>query len=234
MTEHPADQVNMSANNHATNTNWAVIFDMDGTLVATTEADFLAWQQLFALYGKHLSYDDYYPLLGRKSADVVQIGLGLRGKAAEEAMAKKMSLFAGIVEEKGVETLPAVRTLLKQLQAAGVPMALATSSRKKKMELVMQTAALDQYFTVFVTGEEVDRGKPDPQIFQVAAARLQMPAARCVVVEDTVSGIRAAKAAGMACVAISSTHEREVLSEADLLIDHFTSLRPEDLHNLIP
>lgn len=234
MTEQPADQLNMHVNNQPDRKSWAVIFDMDGTLVATTEADFLAWQQLFALYGKQLSYDDYYPLLGRKSADVVQIGLGLSGKAAEEAMARKMSLFAGIVEEKGVETLPDVRNLLEQLQEAGVPMALATSSRKKKMELVMQTAALDRFFTVFVTGEEVDRGKPDPQIFQLAAERLQMPAAQCVVVEDTVSGIKAAKAAGMACVAISSTHEREELGEADLLIDHFTALRPEDIYNLIP
>jgi beta-phosphoglucomutase family hydrolase len=234
MTEQPADQPNMSISSGAGSTNWAVIFDMDGTLVATTEADFLAWQQLFALYGKHLSYDDYYPLLGRKSADVVKLGLGLTGADAESAMAKKMALFAEIVAQQGVETLPDVRNLLAQLQKAGVPMALATSSRKKKMELVMQTAALESYFTVFVTGEEVDKGKPDPQIFQMAAARLHMPAERCVVVEDTVSGIRAAKAAGMACVAISSTHERNELAEADLLIDHFTSLQPEDLHKLIP
>lgn len=234
MTEQPADQPNMSISSNAGSTNWAVIFDMDGTLVATTEADFLAWQQLFALYGKHLSYDDYYPLLGRKSADVVKLGLGLTGADAESAMAKKMALFAEIVAQQGVETLPDVRNLLAQLQKAGVPMALATSSRKKKMELVMQTAALESYFSVFVTGEEVDKGKPHPQIFQMAATRLHMPAERCVVVEDTVSGIRAAKAAGMACVAISSTHERNELAEADLLIDHFTSLQPEDLHKLIP
>jgi len=102
------------------------------------------------------------------------------------------------------------------------------------MKLVMQTVGLEKFFSVFVTGEEVVKGKPDPQIFQLAASRLQMPADRCVVVEDTVSGVRAAKAAGMTCVAISSTHERDELAEADLLIDHFTSLHPEDLHNLIP
>lgn len=234
MTEHPSDHLNKSASSGASKTNWAVIFDMDGTLVATTEADFLAWQKLFLHYGKQLTFEDYFPLLGRKSADVVKLGLGLSGKPAEEAMAKKMQLFEDIVAERGIETLPDVRKLLEQLQKAGVPMALATSSRKKKMELVMQTAALESFFTVFVTGEEVDKGKPDPQIFQMAAARLHMPAERCVVVEDTVSGVRAAKAAGMACVAISSTHERDELTEADLLIDHFTSLHPEDLHHLIP
>lgn len=206
---------------------------MDGTLVATTEADFLAWQQLFAIYGKPLTYDDYYPLLGRKSADVVRMGLGLEGMIAEEAMARKMELFAAIVAEKGVETLPDVHELLQQLNSAGVPLALATSSRKQKMELVMHTADLYDYFEAFVTGEEVQKGKPDPQIFQLAANRLGMPAARCVVVEDTVSGIRAAKAAGMACVAITSTHNEEELQAADLLIDHFRTLRLHDLRKLI-
>jgi HAD superfamily hydrolase (TIGR01509 family) len=218
----------------ANKTAWAVIFDMDGTLVATTEADFLAWQKLFIHYGKQLTFEDYYPLLGRKSADVVKLGLGLTGKPAEEAMAMKMGLFADIVAEHGVETLPDVRSLLEKLYDAGIPMALATSSRKKKMELVMQTVGLEKFFSVFVTGEEVVKGKPDPQIFQLAASRLQMPAERCIVVEDTVSGVRAAKAAGMTCVAISTTHDRDELTEADLLIDHFTSLGPEDLHNLIP
>jgi HAD superfamily hydrolase (TIGR01509 family) len=218
----------------ANKTAWAVIFDMDGTLVATTEADFLAWQKLFIHYGKQLTFEDYYPLLGRKSADVVKLGLGLTGKPAEEAMAMKMGLFADIVAEHGVETLPDARSLLEKLYDAGIPMALATSSRKKKMELVMQTVGLEKFFSVFVTGEEVVKGKPDPQIFQLAASRLHLPADRCIVVEDTVSGVRAAKAAGMTCVAISTTHDRDELTEADLLIDHFTSLRPEDLHNLIP
>lgn len=224
----------MSVSSNASSINWAVIFDMDGTLVATTEADFLAWQKLFRHYGKQLTFEDYYPLLGRKSADVVKLGLGLSGQPAEEAMAKKMELFEHIVAEQGIETLPDVRSFLQQLHDAGIPMALATSSRKKKMELVMQTVALERFFSVFVTGEEVVKGKPDPQIFELAASRLQMPADRCIVVEDTVSGVRAAKAAGMACVAISTTHDSEELTEADLLIDHFTSLRPEDLHNLIP
>jgi beta-phosphoglucomutase family hydrolase len=215
------------------NPAWAVIFDMDGTLVATTEADFLAWQQLFALYGKELSYEGYYPLLGRKSADVVRLGLDLQGQAAEEAMAKKMELFAAIVAEKGIETLPDVHDLLRKLKEEGVPMALATSSRRKKMELVMHTAELYTFFSVFVTGEEVDRGKPDPQIFLTAASRLGIDAKRCIVVEDTVSGIHAAKAASMACVAIISTHSADELGDADVLLDHFASLHVSDLRNLI-
>ncbi len=218
---------------HTGSPSWAVIFDMDGTLVATTEADFLAWQQLFALYGRHLSYEDYYPLLGRKSADVVKEGLGLEGKAAEAAMAKKMDFFAAIVKEKGVDTLPDVQQLLQQLQASGVPMALATSSRKQKMELVMHTAGLYQYFTAFVTGEEVAAGKPDPQIFLKAAERLAIPPEHCVVVEDTISGISAAQAAGMACVAITSTHEGHELHMADLLINHFSTLGVEEIHALV-
>lgn len=74
-----------------------------------------------------------------------------------------------------MDTLPDVQQLLQQLQASGIPMALATSSRKQKMELVMHTAGLYQYFSAFVTGEEVAAGKPDPQIFLRAAERLGIP-----------------------------------------------------------
>lgn len=214
--------------------NWAVIFDMDGTLVATTEADFLAWQRLFGEYGHPLSYQDYYPLLGRKSADVVREGLELEGVDAEKAMARKMAIFADIVAEKGVETLPDVHDLLVSLKQHNIRMALATSSRKQKMELVMQTSALYDYFDVFVTGEEVQEGKPAPQIFLLAASRLGIEPSRCIVVEDTISGIKAALAAGMACVAIASTHESIQLQSAHRTIHHYNELTVASLRQLLP
>jgi beta-phosphoglucomutase-like phosphatase (HAD superfamily) len=78
----------------------AVIFDMDGTLVATTEADFLAWQRIFIESGQQLSFEDYFPLLGKKSHDVVYQELKLSGIDAEAALQRKMKYFAEIVDEK--------------------------------------------------------------------------------------------------------------------------------------
>jgi beta-phosphoglucomutase family hydrolase len=202
----------------------AVIFDMDGTLVATTEADFLAWQKLFSTHGRSLSFDEYFPLLGKKSSDVVHHILGLHGHEATVAMHKKMVFFEEIVKEKGIDMMPNAEQLLKALQAEHIPIALATSSRVMKMKLVMKTADLDKYFNVVVTGEEVAIGKPGPDIFLLAAKRLNVDPAQCVVIEDAASGVAAAKAAGMKCVAVTNTHHERDLQEADLVVNDLSEL----------
>lgn len=202
----------------------AVIFDMDGTLVATTEGDFLAWQRLFLEYGKKLSYDDYFPLLGRKSQDVVRHVLGLEGEEALSAMHRKMEFFEDVVREKGIVTMPFAEAFLQEIQNLNIPIALATSSRKLKMKLVMKESGLAKYFSVFVTGEEVLNGKPNPDIFLLAAERLKVDPSQCLVLEDAVHGVTAAKSAGMKCVAITSTHKDVDLTDADLVIDDFSQL----------
>lgn len=210
----------------------AVIFDMDGTLVATTEADFLAWQKLFREHGRDLGFADYFPLLGRKSIDVVTHILGMEGTAAEEAMHRKMEHFAAIAQEKGIDIIPHAEEFLQQMRALDIPLALATSSRKMKMQLVMEESGLDKYFSVFVTGEEVQKGKPDPGIFLLAANRLGVDPAQCLVLEDAANGVKAAKAAGMKCIAITSTHSENDLSQADLVIHHFSDISPQGISTL--
>ncbi|HSF46552.1 MAG TPA: HAD family phosphatase [Chitinophagaceae bacterium] len=202
----------------------AVIFDMDGTLVATTEADFLAWQRLFLEFGKQLSYQTYFPLLGKKSIDVVKEGLGLEGDQAQQAMHRKMAFFEDIVREQGITTLPNAERFLKEIKTGNIPIALATSSRKMKMQLVMEESGLGKYFSVFVTGEEVTHGKPSPDIFLLAAERLNVDPTHCIVIEDAVSGVAAAKAAGMKCIAITSTHDDVALIAADLVVDNYSEL----------
>lgn len=202
----------------------AIIFDMDGTLVATTEADFLAWQRIFSDNGRQLSFDSYFPLLGRKSHDVVYQELQLNGDEAEKALHNKMRYFEEIVAEKGITMMPHAETLLKELKALKIPLALATSSRKLKMELVLEEVGLLEYFDVLVSGEEVIKGKPDPAIFILTAKRLNVDPDRCLVFEDAVSGVIAAKAAGMKCIAVTNTHEAVDLYTADLVISDFSAL----------
>ena len=202
----------------------AIIFDMDGTLVATTEADFLAWQRVFADAGRKLSYEDYFPLLGKKSHDVVYHELKLLGEEAENALHSKMKYFEEIVEQKGIAMMPHAEALLKELKALQVPLALATSSRKLKMELVLEEVGILEYFNVLVSGEDVINGKPNPDIFLLAASKLQVRPEHCVVLEDAITGVTAAKAAGMKCIAITNTHQAEDLSIADMVIRDFSEL----------
>jgi beta-phosphoglucomutase family hydrolase len=208
----------------------AVIFDMDGTLVATTEADFLAWQRLFLEFNSHLDYTSYFPLLGKKSVDVVKEGLGLEGEEAQQAMHKKMAYFEEIVRERGISTMPDAEVFLQEIKDENIPLALATSSRKMKMELVMEESGLGKYFSVFVTGEEVMHGKPHPDIFLLAAKRLNVDPSQCLVLEDAVSGVAAAKAAGMKCIAITSTHDDAALAAADLVVNSFSELSMQSVN----
>ena len=210
----------------------AIIFDMDGTLVATTEADFLAWQRVFKDSGRELNFEDYFPLLGKTSTDLVHHTLKLKGAEAETALQNKMKYFERIVAEKGITLMPYTRQLLQALVNLKLPVALATSSRKKKMRLVLEEVELMKYFNVLVSGEEVKRGKPEPEIFLLTARKLAVEPSKCLVVEDSLSGILAAKAAGMKCIAVTNTHDAADLSPADLVIHDFSELTIEVISSL--
>jgi beta-phosphoglucomutase family hydrolase len=206
-----------------------VIFDMDGTLIESTEADYLAWKRLFADYQKPLSYEDYFPLLGAKSAVVVQSRLLLNEAQTKIALAKKLKYFTEIITKSGVQPVPFAVKLLQHLQQYDLKIALATSSRSEKMKMVLKLTGLVHYFEVIVTGEEVNRSKPAPDIFLMAAKKLKLQPEQCLVIEDAINGIKAAKNAGMKCVAITTTHSAEMLQEADLIIETYEAVNFQHL-----
>lgn len=202
----------------------AIIFDMDGTLVDSTDADFFAWQKLFADYGVQLDREQYFSWLGIRSWDLVKNRLNLEESAIQQALDKKMYYFTEEVKHKGIATIPYATEFLEKLNHFEGKIALATSSRRQKMKMVMEQTGLLKYFKVIVTGEEVQNGKPAPDMFLLAAQRLNVPPAQCLVFEDSKSGVRAAKNANMKCIAIATTHTPEFLQEADLIINSFQEL----------
>jgi len=203
----------------------AVIFDMDGTLVDSTRADFFAWQKLFSYYNKQLTFSDYIPLLGIKSGQVVKEFLPVENKEeAEFALTKKLVFFHEFISENGIYPVPFADVFLKQLKQYHIPLALATSSRRAKMEMVMEKLNLLIYFDKIVTGGDVKNGKPSPDIFLKAAEKLNMVPENCIVFEDAANGVKAAKNAGMKCVALSTHQTFESLEKADLVIDTFENL----------
>ncbi len=200
---------------------------MDGTLIASTEADFLAWQRTFVDNGRSLTYETYFPLIGMKSAEVIKKELKLEGEEVDKALAQKLFYFEEIMDTNGIDPIPFAEDLLKKLQKLPVKVALATSSRRKKMEMVMQKLKFLQYFDVIVTGEEVHKSKPAPDIFILAAEKLGLSAEECIVIEDAASGVLAAKRAGMKVIAITTTHSANLLQTADLVIDTFERMNFE-------
>ncbi|MEO6894945.1 MAG: HAD family phosphatase [Ginsengibacter sp.] len=202
-----------------------VIFDMDGTLIESTNADFLAWQKVFTDYDRILTFQDYSPMLGMRSYAVVQDLLKIKDeKEQANALSNKSKYFREVIEEQGIETVPYVIDFLKQIRNIGIPMALATSSRREKTKMVLEKVELLSYFQVILTGEDVSNGKPFPDVFLKAASMLKVSPENCIVFEDAVSGIKAAKNALIKCVAISSNHNAHLLDEADIVIESFKDL----------
>ena len=209
-----------------------VIFDMDGTLIESTEADFEAWKLLFADYGQQLSFEDYFPLIGMKSAVVVQTHLQLDEEEAIKALAQKLNYFETFIQKNGIRAVPFATELLQQLKQYDLKIALATSSRSSKMKMVLDLLELKKYFDVIVNGDHVKNSKPAPDIFLLAAKKLKLSPADCVVIEDAASGVKAAKNAGMKCIAITTTHKKHLLTEADLVIDSYEDLNLQHFFEL--
>lgn len=199
-----------------------VIFDMDGTLIESTEADYKAWERVFNNYGKSLTYPEYVPLLGIRSADVIKNQIGIAGdEDVKRILREKFDYFTEYTDENPIKPVLAAELFLKSLAHYPVKVALATSSRKEKMMRVLTALNFLQYFSAVVTGEEVHNGKPAPDIFLKAAERLELEPEDCMVVEDGPVGVAAAKRAGMKCLAITATHPAEKLLQADVVINTY-------------
>jgi beta-phosphoglucomutase len=208
----------------------AVIFDMDGTLIESTNADFLAWQKVFLDYGRNLTFNDYSPLLGKRSVAVVKDLLKITTEEDQaNALSNKSKYFFEVITKQGLKTVPFATEFLQHLKSLDIPIALATSSRREKTKGVLQKVKMLSYFDILVTAEDVIKGKPFPDVFLKAASLLEIPAEHCLVFEDAVSGITAAKSAGMKCVAISSNSGSQLLEQADMVLENFGNLNFETL-----
>src|SRR5204863_6641857 len=138
---------------------------------------------------------------------------------------------------QGVPLLPAARALWAGLRAAGVKQAVGSSAPRANLELILRLTDTQPFFDAVVSMEDTQRGKPDPQVFLVAAQKLGVPPARCVVVEDAVAGVQAAKAGGMKCIAVRFVghHPADKLKAAgaDLVVKNLEEVSVADVGFLL-
>jgi beta-phosphoglucomutase len=212
----------------------AVIWDMDGVLADTARYHFLAWQKTFAKRGIKFTDEDFKRGFGVRNDAIIRNVLGEKTTQAEiEAIAKEKEAAFRRIIGKDIKPLPGAIELLGQLHDKGVKMAIASSTVMANIRLIVSRLGIEKYFETVITGHDVTEGKPSPQVFLLAAQRLGVAPQNCLVFEDAVAGVKAAKSAVMHCVAITSSHPRAMLGEADLVVDTLEEVTVKDLEKLL-
>ncbi|MEA3401714.1 MAG: HAD-IA family hydrolase [Armatimonadota bacterium] len=203
---------------------WAVIFDVDGVVADTETLNARASVMMFdELYDTQVQPEDFRAFVGTGDERYVEgvaekYGVEIDTEAAVE---RRKENFFTLLEKAPLPAMPGVMEIVQAAQvAADVRIAIATSGNQDKQFPVIEGTGLKlEWFDAVITGDDVTRKKPDPQIYLITAERLGVPPERCVVLEDAPAGVGAAKAAGMACVAVTSSVSAESLQEADLVVD---------------
>ncbi len=204
----------------------ALIFDMDGLLVDSEPLSEIAMDRFLARRMLDNDHDLMEQLLGRRLPEamtIVKAWFDLDG-TVETLTAEYSETRIGVLRE-GVPVMPGAREIVAWAQEHGIPAALATSSQRAHADVSLAAAGLTGQFAAEATGNEVANGKPEPDIFLLAADRLGIEPARCLVLEDAPAGLQAAKAAGMSVVWVPNDYSRGLPTPvepdwtADSLID---------------
>ena len=209
----------------------AVIFDMDGVLTNSEPLINAAAIAMFKEKGLTVQPEDFLPFVGTGEERYVA-GVAEKYHFPLDAVAAKQrtyEIYLDLVPSQ-LEAFPGVHDLVRRCRRADLRLAVASSADKIKVVANLKKIELPpESWDAIVTGERVEQKKPAPDIFLTAARDLGVPPAQCVVVEDAVNGIEAAKAAGMRCVAVAQTFPAERLQAADIVRDRISDVRLSDL-----
>ena len=198
----------------------ALIFDMDGVIVDSNPLHRDAWTEFNRRQGLETTDEMLERMYGRRNDQIVRdfFGDGLTDDVVTAHGAAKEEIYREILADRIEATLvPGLRSFLDLV--ADVPKAVATNAEPQNVAFVLERAGLRDYFRVVVDGHQVSRPKPDPEIYLRAASLLDIPPANCIVLEDSHTGVAAAKAAGMRVIGIGTTYVN--LPGADIMADNF-------------
>ena len=208
----------------------ALIFDFNGIIVDDEPIHFELFKQVLAEEGIKLTEADYYARYlgfddrGAFTAAYREHGRSLDEKLLARLIDRKTIYYQSEIRSK-VRIFPGVEKLVTTLVPV-LPLAVASGALRQEIETILSAAGLLKHFAVIISAEDVDHGKPEPEIFLKALARLNaqvedgdpIDAADCLVIEDSKEGIRGARRAGMKCLAVSNSHPIELLQEANAVV----------------
>ncbi len=207
----------------------AIIFDIDGLMIDSERVSQRSWTQTLGSAGYVLSEATYLQMIGRTEKDVRHILADAFGAAFpfDEMYSKREVRFRELISG-GIAVKPGLAELLAHLDALGLKKAVASSTYRKLAELKLESAGIRAHFSDIVTGDEVARGKPAPDLFLAAARKIGVEPPACLVLEDSQAGIQAAHAAGMRSILVP---DMQPVDEATRSLAYRTVA---SLHEVIP
>jgi beta-phosphoglucomutase len=208
----------------------AVLWDLDGTLVDSSEYHWRSWVSALRDERRTLTREQFTATFGQRNDRILRGWLG--PDASEEQIRRigdaKEAAYRQLMRDGGLDGLPGARDWVDRLAARGWRQAIASSAPRLNVEAVLDILGWHSRFAAVVAAEDVRRGKPDPEVFLLAAERLHVPAAACVVIEDAAAGVDAARAAQMRVIGIGPA-----AAGADLVVASLRDLRDDAFERLL-
>jgi beta-phosphoglucomutase family hydrolase len=210
----------------------AVLWDMDGTLIDSAEYHWLTWRDALAQEGYTLTHDEFASFFGQRNDTILRrfFGDAIDQSDVDRIGRDKEAAYRDMVRASGIEPLPGVREWLERLHAAGWRQAVASSAPPANIETIIEVLGLHELLQSWASGEEVAHGKPSPDVFLLAAEKLSVDPARCVVVEDAPAGVEAGRRGGMRTIGITSMNRP---LDADVVVSSLEDLPPDSFERLI-
>lgn len=210
-----------------------VVFDMDGVLVDNRDAHIEAFEIICKKYGVGFDREKFMPtfgmtndlILARLMPDVIK-------KVDWRIIAKEKEEIYREIFERTIRPTAGLVDFLKALKADGFRIGLGSSGNTPNVNFVLARCGIAEYFDAIANGDMITRGKPDPEVYLLAADKLGLAPEECIVAEDAPVGIEAARRAGMSVIGVATTFRRDDLSGYDILIDDFTQITPEQIRRL--
>ncbi|TFG47119.1 MAG: tRNA (adenosine(37)-N6)-threonylcarbamoyltransferase complex dimerization subunit type 1 TsaB [Dehalococcoidia bacterium] len=196
-----------------------VIWDMDGVIIDSAELHFQSWRDALNRRGFEMTREQFDATFGRRNDDIIAYITGKPAKPEDVAAIsnEKETAYRQMVTGQA-RSFSGVMELIRSIKESGFKQAVASSAPPENVELIMKEMALEPFIDATVDAAQVSKGKPAPEVFLKAAAKLGLEPGDCLVIEDAVSGVEAARRAGMAVIGVSNTHPAAKLAEADLVV----------------
>ncbi len=215
--------------------SFTVIFDMDGVIVDSNPFHKEAWKLFLKKYDFNLSEDDFKKkIFGKTNRDILEIFFGNKlTRKKVEAYTYEKELFYQKSFEPYICLTNGLEPFLETLKFNNIKIGISTSAPVMNIDFVMEKTGIRDYFSVIVDESQINKGKPDPEIYLKTASRLSVKPSECIVFEDSISGVRSARNAGMKVIGITTTHLDEELSGlVDFVINDFSGLSLEKLKSI--